>query len=165
MVSNALAKRQGLLLGILPSYDEGLDSASLQQYILRRKVAEEMGLTLAEGQEAGPIDLNNAKTQKAIDDLYDNLTKKSLFKKLASKLEKPKEGHYEEALEKLTLSIQVTEQDLQALAKSRGIAIQEALVAAGVGLDRLNVESPEKSKSDPKTDSVNTKLILKVKQS
>jgi hypothetical protein len=32
-------------------------------------------------------------------------------------------------------------------------------------LDRLNVESPEKSKSDPKTDSVNTKLILKVKQS
>jgi len=165
MVSNALAKRQGLLLGILPSYDEGLDSASLQQYILRRKVAEEIGLTLAEGQAAGPIDLNNAKTRKAIDELYDNLTKKSLFKKLASKLEKPKEGHYEEALEKLTLSIQVTEQDLQALAKSRGIAIQEALVAAGVGLDRLNVESPEKSKSDPKTDSVNTKLILKVKQS
>jgi hypothetical protein len=49
--------------------------------------------------------LNNTKTQKAIDNFYDTLTKKSLLKKPASKLEKPKEGHYEEALQKLSASM------------------------------------------------------------
>jgi hypothetical protein len=57
--------------------------------------------------------LNNTKTQKAIDNFYDTLTKKSLLKKPASKLEKPKEGHYEGALQKLSASIQVTDAGLQ----------------------------------------------------
>jgi hypothetical protein len=164
MVSTALAKRQGLALGIVPAYDEALDIPAIQEHAVRSKVAEEMGLTLVEGQAAGPIDLNNAKVQKAIDNLYDTLTKKSLLKKLASKLEKPKEGHYEEALQKLTASIQVSDADLKTLAKSRGEAIQKALLAAGVSVGRMHIDAPEKHKGDGNAKDVNTRLTLDVNQ-
>ena len=163
MVSDALAKRQGLALGVVPGFDEALDTAAVQEFTLRRRVAEEMGLELAEGQIAGPIDLTNPKVQKAVDSLYDTLTKKSLIKKMAAKLEKPKEGHFEEAVSKLTASIKVTDADLQALAKSRAKAIQDALIASGVAAERLHVDAPEKSKSDAKAKSVNTRLTLDVK--
>lgn len=162
MVSTVLAKRQGLVLGIVPAYDEALDIAAVQELTVRHKVAEEMGLILAEGQAAGPIDLNNTKVQKAIDKLYDTLTKKSLLKKLASKLEKPKEGHYEEALQKLTASTQVADADLQALARSRGAAIQKALLAAGISVDRIHVDAPEKHKGDGAVKGVNAMLTLDV---
>jgi len=162
LVSTVLAKRQGLALGIVPVYDVGLDIAALKELIVRRKVAEEMGFTLLEGQAVGPIDLNNSKAQKAIDSLYDTFTKKSLLKKLAAKLEKPKEGHYEEALQKLTAGIQVTDADLEILAKSRGAAIQKALLAAGVSVDRVHVDTPEKHKSDGDMKDVNTRLTLDV---
>ncbi|MDI1297945.1 DUF748 domain-containing protein [Methylotenera sp.] len=162
MVSTALAKRQGLALGIVPAYDEALDIAALKELTVRNSVAEEMGLKLLEDQAAGPVDLNNAKVQKAIDNLYDTLTKKSLLKKLASKLEKPKEGHYQEALQKLTTSIQVTDADLQALAKSRGEAIQKALLAADVIVDRIHLDAPEKHKSDGNAKDVSARLTLDV---
>jgi len=160
-ITQVLSKRSGLALGIIPSYDVALDSRALQEMTLRSKVALEMGIKLTDGQQPGPIDLSNQKTQKAIDALYDTLTKKSLLKKLASKLEKPKEGHYEEALEKLTTSIEITEPDLQALAKSRGEAIQRALMDAGITTDRVHVDTPVKIKADGKI--INIKLTLDIK--
>ena len=110
---------------------------------LRRQVAEEIGLKLAEGQEAGPIDLTNPKVQKAIDALHDTLTKKGMLKKLAAKFEKPKAGHFEEAQEKLTVSIEVKDADLQALAKARGEAIQKTLLDAGVAAERVRLQKAE----------------------
>jgi len=162
-VSDAFAKRPGLALGIVPSYDVTLDMRAMQETTLRRQVAEEMGLKLAEGQEAGPIDLTNPKVQKAIDALHDTLTKKGLLKKLASKFEKPKAGHFEEAQEKLTLSIEIKEADLQALAKVRGEAIQKTLVNAGVAAERVRIQKTEAIKADSKTKAIHTKLTLEVK--
>lgn len=161
IIADALSKRSGLALGIIPSYDVVLDSRALQEMLLRSKVALEMGIKLADGQQPGPIDLNNQKTQKAIDALYDTLTKKSFLKKLAAKLEKPKEGHYEEALEKLTVNIEVTEYDLQALAKLRGEIIQRTFVDTGIATDRVYIDTPVKVKADGK--AINTKLTLDVK--
>lgn len=161
IISQALSKRSGLTLGIIPSYDVASDSRAFQESMLRNKVAAEMGIKLDNDQQAGPIDLNNQKTQKAIDALYDTLTKKSFLKKMASKLEKPKDGHYQEAIEKLTTSIEVTEPDLQMLAKSRGEAIQKALLDAGIAADRVHVDVPIKIITDGKP--INTKLTLDVK--
>jgi hypothetical protein len=160
-VSLALSKRQGLALGVIPSYDAAIDTRALQESTLRKQVAEELDIKLEEGQQAGPIDLGNPKTQKAIDDLHDTLTKKGLLKKLASKFEKPEAGHYEKAQEKLTASIEITDADLQALAKSRGAAIQKTLETAGIAAERIRVESPVNSKAGGKT--VNTKLTIDVK--
>ncbi len=160
-VGEALNKRRGLALGIVPGYDAAVDSRALQELALRRKVTEEMGLELETGQQAGPIDLSNPKTQKAIDALHDTLTKKGLFKKLVSKFEKPKEGHYEQAQEKLTVSIEVTESDLQALAKSRGEAVLKALTDSGISADRLHIDSAVTNKAE--NQAVDTKLTLDVK--
>lgn len=160
-IAQALNKRSGLALGVAPSYDDLVDARALQETSLRRQVALEMGVDIANNQLAGPIDLANPKTQKAVDALYDKLTKKSFLKKMAAKLEKPKVGHYEEALEKLTASIEITEPDLQALAKSRGKVIQKALVSAGIAEDRTRVDAPIKINANSKT--INTKLSLDVK--
>jgi len=162
-VAEALNKRQGLALGIAPGYDTAVDTRAIQELTLRRKVAEEMGLELEAGQQAGPIDLTNPKTQKAVDALHDTLTKKGLLKKLVSRFEKPKEGHYEQAVEKLTVSIAVTEPDLQALAKARGEAVRKALIDAGVNTDRLHIDSTLKNKAEGQT--VDTRLTLDVKSS
>lgn len=51
-ISTALTKRQGLALGIVPAYDEGLDIPAVQEHTVRRRMAEEVGFTLAEGQAA-----------------------------------------------------------------------------------------------------------------
>lgn len=159
-IQQALSKRQGLALGIMPSYDGAADARALQVTTLRRQVAQEMGLKLDADQKPGPIDLTNPKTQKAVDALYDTLTKKSLLKKLAAKLEKPEAGHYEAALEKLTTSIVISEPELQALAKARGEAIQKSLSDAGVPAERLHVDAPIKVTADAK--AINTKLTLDV---
>ncbi len=160
-VSIALSKRHRLALGIVPGYDTAPDARAIQETTLRKRVAEEMGIKLAEGQQPGPIDLTNPKVQKAIDTLYDDLTQKGLLKRLASKLEKPKPGHFEEAQEKLTVSIEIKEADLQALAKARGEAIQKALTDTGIAQERVRVDAPVKTGIQGKL--VNTKLTLDVK--
>ncbi|MBF4987290.1 DUF748 domain-containing protein [Methylophilus sp. 14] len=157
-VSTALAKRQQLKLGIVPGYDVATDTRAIQEASLRKQVAEEVGVRLEPGQAPGPIDLNNPKVQSAIQTLHDKLTNKGLLKRLAAKLEKAPEGFYAQAQETLTTSIQVTDADLQTLAKTRADAIQKALLAAGVSTERVSITVPATVKAD--RDHVPTKLTL-----
>jgi hypothetical protein len=162
-VSQALSKRQGLALTVTPSYEVALDTRAIQEQTLRQKVAEEMGVKLEAGQKAGPIDLTNPKVQKAIDSLHDDLTNKGLLKRLKDKFETPEAGHYEEAQEKLTQSIEVKESDLIKLAQARGEAIREVLVTAGIATERVRVEKAVTQKtSDKKANTTQTKLNLEV---
>ncbi len=162
-ISQALSKRQGLTLGIVPSYDQVMDVRALQETAIRRQVLAEMGVELAIEQAPGPIDLSNPKAQKAVDALHDTLTKKSLFKKLASKLEKPPAGHYEAALEKLITSFEIKNDDLLGLADSRGKAIQKALADAGISAERVGIANAVAVKGEAKTKVVATKLTIDVK--
>ncbi|OYZ03830.1 MAG: hypothetical protein B7Y32_04250, partial [Methylophilales bacterium 16-45-7] len=165
-VSQALAKRLGLALTVSPSYDVALDTRAIQVQMLRTKVAEEMGLTLEPGQKAGPIDLTNPKVQKAINSLHDDLTDKGLLKRLKDKFETPEAGHYEAAQEKLTQSIEVKESDLTKLAQTRGEAIREVLVVAGIDTQRVRIDKPVTQKaSDKKANITQTRLTLDVNKS
>ncbi|MDO8961948.1 MAG: DUF748 domain-containing protein, partial [Methylophilus sp.] len=165
-VSQALSKRLGLALTVTPSYDVALDTRAIQVQTLRTKIAEEMGLKLEPGQKAGPIDLTNPKVQKAIDSLHDDLTNKGLLKRLKDKFETPEAGHYEAAQEKLTQSIEVKESDLTKLAQTRGEAIREVLVAAGIDTQRVRIEKAVTQKtSDKKANTTQTKLSLDVNKS
>lgn len=161
-VGQALGKRLGLALTITPGYDTALDTRAIQEQTLRRKVAEEMGIALEPGQKAGPIDLTNPKVQKAIDSLYDDLTNKGLLKRLKDKLAKPEAGHYETAKDKLTLSIEVKESDLLALAQARGEIIQASLVTAGVDAQRMHIAKAIAQSGSAKTNVTQTKLSLEV---
>jgi len=138
-VSNALSKRQGLSLGIVPSYQVEADTQAIKQATYRQQVSEEMGLVLAEGQKPGPVDLGNEKAQDAIDTLYNQLTKKGFFKRMVSKFEKPEDGHYEKAQAALIESVEVTESDLKALAEARSAAIHAAILEQGITEDRLMI--------------------------
>lgn len=157
-VSAALAKRQQLKLGIVPGFDVAVDTRAIQEASLRQQVADEVGIRLEPGQAPGPIDLNNPKVQSAIQTLHDKLTHKGLLKRMAAKLEKAPEGFYAQAQEALTTSIQVTDADLQALAKTRADAMQKALLAAGVGAERVAIATPATVKADH--DHVPSKLTL-----
>ena len=162
-ISQALTKRQGLALGIVPSYDPAADTRALQETAIRRQVLAEMGVTLAPEQAPGPIDLSNPKAQKAVQSLHDNLTKKSLLKKLAATFEKPPPGYYEAALEKLITSDEIKEADLQGLALARGKAIQQALIEAGIAAERARIDNAVVAKADAKTNTIRVKLTIDVK--
>jgi Domain of Unknown Function (DUF748) len=162
-INKALSKRQGLALGIVPSFDRTLDARALQETAIRRQVLAEMGVELAPEQAPGPIDLSNPKAQKAVDSLHDTLTKKSLLKKLAAKFEKPPPGYFEAALEKLITSYEIKEADLQALAIARGKTIQKTLLDAGIATERVHIDQTVAASGDAKLNTVPTKLTIDVK--
>ncbi len=148
-VAHMLSQRTKLSLSVTPAYNQAADARALQEQSLRKQVAVALGIKLAEGQSPGPIDLSNPKTQKVLDDLYNTLTKKPLLKRLASKFEKPEDGHYAQLQEQLTLSIVITEADLQALATARGKAMQKFLADAGIAAQRLRALPPVKVSETP----------------
>jgi hypothetical protein len=160
-VSKALTKRQGLALGVVPSYNLALDTAAIKQATYRQQVVEEMGIQLEPGQKPGPIDLENEEVQSAVDALYNDLTNKGLLKRMVSKLQTPEEGHYEKAQTQLIASIEVTDADLTALAAARAEAIQAALLANGVSQDRVSIL---KMAGDKKGGGITTELKLAVKK-
>lgn len=160
-VSEALAKRQGLALGIVPSYHLTLDTQAIKQITYRQQVVNEMGIQLEPGQKPGPIDLSNQDVQAAIDALYNDLTNKGLLKRVMSKLQTPEEGHYEKAQAQLIDSIEVTEADLTALAKARAGAIQATLLTNGVRQDRISILEMAGNKEN---DDIKTELKLTVKK-
>lgn len=162
-VSEALAKRQGLSLGVVPSYNNALDTQAIKEATYRKQVTEEMDIELEEGQRAGPVDLTNEKAQDAIDTLHDKLTKKGFLKRMVSKFDKPEDGHYEKAQASLIASIEVTESDLKALAEARGKAIQDALIANGISENRLQLMDVVDAKAEDA--NVKTALTLDVNKS
>ncbi len=162
-VSLALAKRQGLALGIVPAYSLIADTEAIKMERYRSQVMEEMGVELEDGQKPGPIDLTNEDVKDAVDALYNDLTNKGLFKRLASKFEEPEEGHYEKAQAKLIESIEVSKSDLITLAQARGEAIKTALISNGVSQERLTLTDVVEVKAEDK--SVITTLTIDVRSS
>ncbi|MDP8568461.1 DUF748 domain-containing protein [Methylophilus aquaticus] len=153
-VAHMLGQRTKLRLSVTPAYNQAADARALQEQSLRKQVAVALGIKLAAGQAPGPIDLSHPKTQKVLDDLYNTLTKKPLLKRLASKFEKPEDGHYVQLQEQLTVSIVITEADLQALATARGVAMQNFLADAGITGQRLRVLPPVKVSETPVTSTL-----------
>lgn len=138
-LSKALAKRDALMLSIVPSYNLALDTQAIKQNRYRQQVVEQIGVQLEPGQKPGPVDLANEEVQDAVDALYNKLMNKGLLKSLVSKLQKPEEGHYEKAQASLIEGIEVTEADLKALALARAEAIKVALLANAISQDRISI--------------------------
>jgi hypothetical protein len=155
-VADAMGKKPQLTLRIAPAYDAAADSAALQDMATRRDVAREMGLTLADNEQPGPVDLNNVKAQTAVENLLkDRKGEKRNIKALDTVKDyfrKPKPEDlpkYQAMLDALKATVKVNEADLTALAKARGDAIQHYLVqSAGLEAQRVGVQAPGKEASD-----------------
>ena len=73
LLADAMSKKTALVLRISPAFDPAADKAALQEQATRRAVLKEMGLTLKEGEQPGPVDLNNVKVQTAVENLHKDL--------------------------------------------------------------------------------------------
>jgi hypothetical protein len=118
----------------------------LQAERTRERVLKEAGLTSKVGETARPIDLENEVVQAAVKTLHDDFTKKSLFKKLGDKINKPKPDFYSKALEELITNTEVTDADLTLLATQRAEAIQQYLLDANIDKARISINKAKASK-------------------
>ncbi|MFO7541497.1 MAG: DUF748 domain-containing protein [Thiobacillus sp.] len=164
-IGKALAKRPSLTLSVAPAYEVQGDTRAIQQFWVRRDVAQRMGLKIEPDQEPGPVDSTNPRAQKALEALYDErFVKQGGVKALKAELEKtkdPAQSLYAEMLEHLTLQIPVTEGELKRLARERGEAVRQTLARlAQVDSARINVADPVKNSDGGKL--VSSKLSLGV---
>ena len=153
-VGQALAKRPQLTLSIAPAYEIQGDTRAIQQFWIRRDVAQGVELKIVPDQEPGPVDAANPRAQQALEELYDARFEKqggvkaikAESKQAKNAKEAMKKPLHAEMLERLTLQIPVTEAELQRLAKARGEAVKQTVITLGqVEAARISVGEPVKN--------------------
>jgi hypothetical protein len=125
-----------------------------------------MGLTLADNEQPGPVDLNNVKAQTAVENLLkDRQGEKRNIKALDTVRDyfrKPKPEDlpkYQAMLEALKATVNISESDLTTLAKARGDAVGNYLAqSAGLEAGRVAVQPPVKESGDGKAIKVKLEL-------
>lgn len=176
-LSELLAKRPQLTLKIQGKYNPTDDRLALKSFAIRHMVAEKMGEKVGPDKEPPPIDLNHPQVQKAIKSLVRerispqalSAAKENAAKRAAAAAKKgekgiPKEGldrdFYTGLLQKLFEAHQITETELEELARNRAKAIKEALVSTGkVDGSRLNIIEPSVAEGESE-GGVGCKLTL-----
>lgn len=168
LLADAMSKKTALVLRISPAFDPAADKAALQEQATRRAVLKEMGMTLKEGEQPGPVDLNNVKVQTAVENLHKDLKGESRSLKAVDAVRdyfrkpKPEElPRYETMLKELKDAAKVPDSDLQALAKSRAEAIRGYLTSKG-GLAAERVTLAETDKASGGGKAVPLKMELGV---
>jgi hypothetical protein len=149
-IGQALIKRPALTLSISPAYDPKNDTLAIQEMRIRRDVAQRMGLNIDPGQEPGPVDTANPRTQKALEALYDyRFDKEGGLKAIKVEYEKRKDSVkpiHDDMLERLTLQIPVTDVELQRLAQTRGEVVKQTLITLGkVDTAKISIDEPVKN--------------------
>lgn len=178
-LSEVLAKRPQLTLKIQGKYNPTDDRSALKSFAIRHMVAEKIGEKVGPDKEPPPIDLNHPQVQKAIKSLVKerispqalSATKENAAKRAAEAAKKgekeiPKEGldrdFYTALLQKLFEAHQITETELEELARERAKAIKQALVSTGkVDGPRLNIIEPSVAEGESE-EGVGCKLMLDV---
>lgn len=68
-VADALAQRPMVTVTVQGGFDPKLDTEALKSRQVRTVITEKLGITLLPGEDPGPIAVNSAKTQKALEEL------------------------------------------------------------------------------------------------
>lgn len=165
-IASALEKRPALVMRVSPTIDPAADLAALQEQATRRDVLNEMGIKLKEGEQPGPIDLNNPKAQVAIESMLKERQGKggglkavNRLKAYFKKADPEATPKYAEMLEQLALTANVAESDLQTLGKARSEGLQRYLQeTVGVAADRVTLGEPGKVESDGKHIAIKMEL-------
>lgn len=154
---------------------------------MRREAAAVAGVRLAAGEAPGPVDVNHYKVQTWLEDRYIALAGKEDYQKLrasfrpkdvgvASRVlesqlverlgrqfrtrdEGPASAFHTELLERLTRDMKIPDGALVELAKARGAAMRDALLALGLAPARVSVAAPVEQA--PKDRLVPSKLDLR----
>jgi hypothetical protein len=165
-LADAMAKKTALVLTITPGFDAANDKAALQEKSVRLAVLKEMDITLAKGEQPGPIDLNNVKVQTAVENLHKDLKGESRsFAAVDSvrdyfRKSKPEDlPRYEAMLKELKDAAQIPDGDLQSLAAARAETIRTYLTEKGMlAPERVSIGEAAKASGDAKEIPVKMEL-------
>lgn len=167
-IAGGMEKRPSLRLSLSPTVDVAADTAALQELATRQDVANEMGVKVKEGEQVGPIDLNNPKAQSAIENLLKERSGEGRGLKAIEKLKeafkknKPEDApKYALMLEQLKLTAKITDADLAALGKARAENLQKYLLE-NAKLDGARMQLGEASKVSGDGKAVALKMQLAV---
>ncbi|MGD9229898.1 MAG: DUF748 domain-containing protein [Desulfobacterales bacterium] len=181
-VVHALEKRPKLRLVVQGRFDPKVDGEALRTERVRRALAVQMGVKLTSEQRLGPIALDNAKTQRALEELlerrsgdnavanfkmrYEKMTGKKA-KRVNSALaffgwESSDTTFYQAMFKELVGQEPLKDNDLRDLAQRRAEAIIKNLKTTG-GLDVTRVTLGSSGPAeDASTETVDTRLTLDV---
>jgi len=181
-VFEALEKRPRLKLVVQGRFDPKLDGEALRTQRVKLALAGQMGVTLASDEEFGPIALEDAKTQQALEKLlemrsgdkavarfktqYEKVTGKKA-KRVNSALaffgrESPDTAFYRAMFKELVILEPLTDTDLLDLAQRRSEAIVTHFKTS-TGLDITRVTAGSSGPvEETATKIVNTRLTLDV---
>lgn len=83
-LATALTSRPKVVLVVKGTFDPKLDAEALKSWDVRNAVTERLGISVAPGEDPGPLAFDSAKTQKALEDLADERGKALLDSALAA---------------------------------------------------------------------------------
>ncbi|MGH8522567.1 MAG: hypothetical protein ACREU9_14350, partial [Gammaproteobacteria bacterium] len=179
-VAEALTKRPKIALTVHGAYDPAADGEALRSMQVRRALAQELEVDLQPGEDPGPVAVDNAETQRALEALSDERDGEKAIEKFEASYEnsqgkKPKRvsailslmgrgsediDFYEKLFQHLIDKAPLATADLEALAVRRGTAvIKELTNQAGFDPSRATAGEIERV-PDTQADSVPTKLEL-----
>lgn len=176
-VAKALEKREQLALMIQGGFDPALDGKALKKFKTSLALAGKLGLKLDPGEEPGPVAFDNAKTQRALEDMAgDKLAafETDYQKETGRKAKRVNPAlallgragedldFYRALFEYLAENSSLTEKELQELAERRGAAIAGELTKRA-GVDAARVSVGPAIQQEEKNKGVPAKLELKVR--
>ncbi|MGH8563695.1 MAG: DUF748 domain-containing protein [Gammaproteobacteria bacterium] len=179
-VAEALTKRPKIALTIHGTYDPAADGEALRSMQVRRALAQELDVDLQAGEDPGPVAVDDAETQRALEALSDKRDGEDAIEEFAASYEKsegkkPKRVNpilslmgqasedidfYEKLFQHLIEKAPLATGDLEALAVRRATeVIKELTGQAGFDPSRATAGEIEQV-PDTQADSVPTKLEL-----
>ncbi|MGH8523384.1 MAG: DUF748 domain-containing protein, partial [Gammaproteobacteria bacterium] len=179
-VAEALTKRPMLALTVRGAYDPAADGEALRSMQVRRALAKELEVDLRPGEDPGPVAVDSAETQRALEALSDERDGEDAIEKFEASYEKsqgkkPKRvsailslmgrasedvDFYEKLFQHLVEKTPLATADLEALAVQRGTAVLKELTGqAGFDPSRATAGEIEQV-PDTQADNVPTRLEL-----
>jgi uncharacterized protein involved in outer membrane biogenesis len=155
-LAQALAKRPNVKLLVHPAINPEEDAAALRSLAARRLLLSRMGVTLAAGEDPGPVDTTSAPAQKAIAALYAERVPGAPARPAADVT--PVAWHAQ-LLEKIIAAQPLPQDALAQLQQQRGLAVQKQLTQAALPSNRMALGAPEQL-AKKEEEGVATRLEL-----
>ena len=155
-LAQALAKRPNVKLLVHPAIHPEEDAAALRSLAARRLLLSRMGVTLAAGEDPGPVDATSAPAQQAIAALYAERAPGAPARPAA---DVTPEAWHAQLLEKIIAAQPLPQDALAQLQQQRGLAVQRQLTQAAMPASRMALGAPEQL-AKKEEDGIATRLEL-----
>lgn len=171
-IARALKERPTLKLVVPPTRSEEFDMPVLKSRAVRRDIVTAMGITLAPGEDPGPVDAANTRTQQAIETVFSTRYAPEVLSALKARARRaaepvpalPTSAFYQGLLSRLVAEQPVPDAVLAQLATQRSDAILKELTQTlGVSDARASAGPPESAHAAD-AQSVTLQLQLEVAQ-